>query len=235
MPPQPRAALDAPAGNSGRDVTTAQSPPAARDVKRLVGMQLAGSTTGPTAWLADRRNAINHRLQENAVVDVGRAQQHGERNALAIHNEMTLRTRLAPVRRVRANLLAASLRGQAGRIEGAPAPVNQPGAAQQIEQLVVKGLPKARLLPVPQPPPAGHAGAAAHLLWKHLPRDAGLQDEEDAGECGAIIERRTAAFRTRWSWREQRSKEGPQTIRNQTSCHPPRDGNLTPPRPIPFC
>src|ERR671933_447800 len=113
---------------------------------------------------------------------------------------MALRTRLAPVGRVRANLVAAALRGQAGCVERAPAPVDQSGAAQQIEQLVVKGLPKARLLPVPQPPPAGHAGAAAHLLREHLPRDTGLQDEQNARECGAIIERRTTAFRTRRSW-----------------------------------
>src|SRR3954452_18202431 len=60
MPSEPLAVLDTPTGNSGRDVTTAQSPPAAGEVKRLVGVQLAGPKTGPAALLADRRNAINH-------------------------------------------------------------------------------------------------------------------------------------------------------------------------------
>ena len=35
-------------------------------------------------------------------------------------------------------------------------------------------------LPVAKPSPAGHAAAAAHLQRQVLPRDAGLEDEEDA-------------------------------------------------------
>ena len=82
-------------------------------------------------------------------MNIGRAQQHDDWYALAIHHEVTLRPRLTAVGRVRTNLVAPALGGQAGRVERAPAPVDQPGAAEQIEQLVMKGLPKARLFANP--------------------------------------------------------------------------------------
>src|SRR5436309_2533351 len=36
--------------------------------------------------------------------------------------------------------------------------------------------------------PAGHAAAAAHLAGQVLPGDARLEDEEDAGQCLAVVE-----------------------------------------------
>jgi hypothetical protein len=48
------------------------------------------------------------------------------------------------------------------------------------------GDPRRRALPVAQPAPADHAAATADLGRKHLPRDAGFQDNDDAGETGTI-------------------------------------------------
>jgi hypothetical protein len=59
-----------------------------------------------------------------------------------------------------------------------------------MEQL----LPDAPALPGSQAAPAGHARAAAHLLRQHLPGDAALQDEDDAGQTGAVVHRRPAAL-----------------------------------------
>ena len=46
---------------------------------------------------------------------------------------------------------------------------------------LVELLPDPGGLPVAKPSPAGHAAAAAHLQRQVLPRDASLEDEEDAG------------------------------------------------------
>jgi hypothetical protein len=58
-----------------------------------------------------------------------------------------------------------------------------------VEQL----LPDTAALPIPQATPAGDARAAAHLLGEHLPGDAASQDEDDAGQAGAVIDGRPAA------------------------------------------
>jgi hypothetical protein len=42
-------------------------------------------------------------------------------------------------------------------------------------------LPDPCVVPIAEAPPAGHAGAAAHLLGEHLPGNAGLQDKENTG------------------------------------------------------
>jgi hypothetical protein len=55
-------------------------------------------------------------------------------------------------------------------------------------------LPYAAPLPVPQAAPAGHAGAAAHLLREHLPGEATPQHEDDAVQAGPVVHRRSAAL-----------------------------------------
>lgn len=50
----------------------------------------------------------------------------------------------------------------------------------------MQAMPDAGDLPVPQPPPAGHAAAVAQFLGQLLPRDAGAQDVDNAVE-GLLI------------------------------------------------
>jgi len=73
-------------------------------------------------------------------------------------------------------------------------PVDAPLLPDPPEQGVQEFLPDAAALPAPQPAPAGHPGAAAHLLRQHLPGDAALQDKDDAGQAGAVVNRRAATF-----------------------------------------
>ncbi len=80
----------------------------------------------------------------------------------------------------------------AGRVEGRPGPLDGVAAAQLVEQDLVEPAPDAGLLPVAQPPPAGHATAAAHLLGQRLPRQAGAQDEEVL--CEAATMRRVSGI-----------------------------------------
>src|SRR5262245_65210178 len=48
--------------------------------------------------------------------------------------------------------------------------------------------PDAFLLPAVQAPPTGHAAAAAHFPGEILPGNAGLEDEEDAGQGLAVAD-----------------------------------------------
>jgi hypothetical protein len=81
-------------------------------------------------------------------------------------------------------------------------------------------------LPVAEPAPAGHAGAAAHLLGQALSADAGAQHEDDAFEHPAVVERRPAALRTRRPLGEQGRDQRPQFVGDQRFSHPPK---LAPP------
>jgi hypothetical protein len=46
-------------------------------------------------------------------------------------------------------------------------------------------VPNAKFVEVAETPPAGHA-RAAHLGWQVLPGNAGLEDEQDAGQGNSM-------------------------------------------------
>ena len=76
-------------------------------------------------------------------------------------------------------------------------------------------VPHARLVPVAQPAPAGHAAAAAHLLRQHLPRDAALQDEDDPGQAGPVRHPGVAALGLGSLGREERLDHRPELVTDQ--------------------
>src|SRR3954447_17058287 len=228
MPAEALAALDPAPGDPGDDAPLPAGAAAAGVIVRLIGVQLLRSPPGPAARLADRRHGVERLLEHDAVVDVGGREQDRQRDALPVHDEVALAARLAAVGRVRPGRGPAGLGGQARRVERAPAPVDQPGLAEPVERRVVDPRPAAALLPVPEPSPAGHAGAAAHLLREHLPGDAALQHEQDAGQSGAVLDRRAAALRTWRARREERSEQGPEGVGNQGCSHAPTGGEPMP-------
>jgi hypothetical protein len=61
-PPQPGAAVDATACNPRLDATAGQGPAAAAVIVGLVGVQLAGSLSGPALGLPDSRYGIDDLL-----------------------------------------------------------------------------------------------------------------------------------------------------------------------------
>ncbi len=77
-------------------------------------------------------------------------------------------------------LHADALGADEDRVHAGAAPINEVGRLQPRQQCLVEPLPDAGLVPVPQPAPAGHARAAAHLFGQHLPGDAAPQNEQDA-------------------------------------------------------
>jgi len=105
------AALDATPGDPRNDRSLAQRPPAVCKVVALVGVQLGRAAPWPARTLADRRHGIDQRLQQLAIVPVGRRDLQGEWDAIGIDEDVTLGARLAAIRRVRASLLAPLFAG----------------------------------------------------------------------------------------------------------------------------
>ena len=98
-------------------------------------------------------------------------------------------------------------------------PVDAAGGTELGQQRLVQLLEHAGLVPVTQASPTGHAAAAAHLHRQIFPADTGLEDKEDAGEAGAIVDRLAPAFgsrRVRW---QQRFDNLPEFIRDQGLGH----------------
>ena len=75
----------------------------------------------------------------------------------------------------------AADRPEAPTIHDRPRPVDLVRGVELGQERGVELLPDPGVVPIAEAPPAGHAGAAAHLLREHLPRNAGLQDKENAG------------------------------------------------------
>lgn len=87
-------------------------------------------------------------------------------------------------------------------------------------------------LPVAQPSPARHPGAAAHLLRQHLPRDAALEHKQDAGQRRPVRDRWPAAFRLWPLRRQQRFDQGPQFIGYERLGHAAQNSPPVPPFPV---
>ncbi len=109
-----------------------------------------------------------------------------------------------------------------GAVDGAAIQVQRAGRAQLGQEQLVQGRPDAGLGPVPQPPPAGHSGAADQGRRQLVPGDPGLEDEHDAGQRRPVIDRSTtrmpmSAGLRRW---QQGLDPLPQSIGHQLLDHP---------------
>ena len=67
-------------------------------------------------------------------------------------------------------------------------PIDLPGRVQPFQQDLVELGPHPGCVPVSQSAPAGHARTTIHFLRQHLPGDAALEHEEDAGQDGAVVD-----------------------------------------------
>lgn len=108
---QPLAAVDAFAGDPHLDPAPVQEAAAARDVVRLVGMQLDRALPRTSASALDGRDAIDHLLEYGAVVAIRPGQPTRQRGAPSVRNNMALRARLAAIRRIRAGAASPFLAG----------------------------------------------------------------------------------------------------------------------------
>jgi len=108
MPPQPLLILHAPPRDAVGDPALAQGGAAGRVVVALVGVPLRG-VAGDPVRPRERRQRVEQRREDGAVVPVGPGQPRREREALTFDQEVTLGTRPAAIRRVRADRVAPFL------------------------------------------------------------------------------------------------------------------------------
>jgi hypothetical protein len=101
MVTEPVATLDAAPSDPGLDLAAAQGTTTGREIVALVGVQLVGSLPWPSDALLDRQHGVDQRLEELAVVPVGRCEDQREWDAVGIGEQMTLRALPAAVRGVR--------------------------------------------------------------------------------------------------------------------------------------
>jgi len=103
---EPLTRLNAPTRDAGNDATSPQCLPTAGEVVCLVRVQLGRSFPRPSPGPTNRREGIYRCFQQHRVVHIGPRLSHSEGNALAIDHQVALRSRFAPIRRVRAGFRA---------------------------------------------------------------------------------------------------------------------------------
>jgi hypothetical protein len=98
--PQGLTGIDPFACDARNNPSRATRRPAARDVVRLVRVQLRGPTAPVAGRGANRGDPIEHGFEGHGVVPVARPKDHGERDALPVGDQVALRARLPLVARV---------------------------------------------------------------------------------------------------------------------------------------
>ncbi len=108
LPPQARLVLHAPAGDAIGDAPLGQRGAAGGVVVALVGVQLGGAAGGAVR-AGERRQRVEQRREDGAVVPVGPGQPRRERESAALDQEVPFGARFAAIRRVRADRIAPFL------------------------------------------------------------------------------------------------------------------------------
>ncbi len=111
VPTQPLAGLDPPPRDPHRDVARAQEPSAAGEVVRLVGMELGRAFAPAARRGTDQWHGIDQVREHYAVMAVGPGQEVGQRNTLAIGDQVPFGAGLAAIGRVRSDRVAPLLAG----------------------------------------------------------------------------------------------------------------------------
>ena len=103
---QPLTAFNASAGNPAQDAFGLQIGPATAVVIALVSMQFPRTLARPARQASKRRDCVNAGFEQHGVMPVGPADQHHQRNAPGVYDDMSLGAQFAPVGWVGACLLA---------------------------------------------------------------------------------------------------------------------------------
>lgn len=213
------AALDHRAGDATADALHAQVKAVALGVVALVCVQLFGPPLRSADTSCDRLDPREHHAERRAVVEVGRGDV---RRAEGSPCRSVTTWCLLPSRPRSVGLFPVSsppFCRHRRRVEDGSAPIELLGALELIEQMLVKALPYAALLPFAQASPTRHAASAAHLRGELAPLDPRLQHEHDARERGAVVHARATSLRLRHLGRKQFLLLRPQRVRDLLRLH----------------
>src|SRR5579884_371931 len=203
------------------DAAPPHLPPVRVAVVGGVPEQLVGPLSRPAHLAADLRDGIHDLLQLGHVGGIGRTQRGRQGDTVGIHHGVVLAPLLAAVYGAGASLVAPAPRPDERAVHGGPRPVDLVRPLQLGQQNRVEAVPDTGAIPRLEPAAAAAAGAAAHLARQVVPADAGLQDEQDAGE-GLAVGQRLAAGVAEAAWlgrREQGLDPLPQGIGQQWRGH----------------
>jgi hypothetical protein len=162
MTAQPGAGLHPTAGDPRGDVPAPQRPPAGRVVVALIAMELGrsppwppGRPRGPiTAGTASTICSSSESCVLAADSPTASGIPPASTSRWSLEPALPRSTGFAPVS-------FPTPRPDTGRVDRGPGPVDLAVVSQPVQQPMMQGLPHPGLLPVPQPPPAGHAAATA--------------------------------------------------------------------------
>jgi hypothetical protein len=107
VPPKALGRFDATTSDAWNDAPCATRCPGFARVECLVAVQLVGSEAGTADGLLDGWDAVQQRLEQRGVGDVGSAQLDCEWDALAVDEKVVFRPGPAAIRRVRADFIGA--------------------------------------------------------------------------------------------------------------------------------
>jgi hypothetical protein len=145
------------------------------------------------AWLAaDGGHARQDMHDLGHLVDIGRGKGDVERDSVRIGQDVMFAAGFAAIRRVGAGFFASFGCLGEGRIDQGSFPIDLIGAVEFGQQHGVQFQPHARFVPESQMSPTGFAAAPAKFRGQVLPGDAGFEDEENAGEDLAPLQRLAA-------------------------------------------
>src|SRR5215207_3295983 len=111
--------------------------------------------------------------------------------------------------------------GHTRRVQSCPLPIDPVSFSQAVQERSVESLPYYPRLPFTESAPTSHPGTVAHLLRKHLPRDARLEHEQNARKDRAGIDSRPAAFRFGRLAGQEWFDDRPQFVGYKRFCHAP--------------
>ena len=127
-------------------------------------------------------------MQLGDVVPVAAGQRGGQRDAAGIGDHVVLRARPGPVNRAGTGLAPPFSARTCDPSAAARDQSITPAACSRASSTSCSRCHTPAGVPVPQPPPAGHPRAVAQLLRQELPRDAGVQHEQDPAQRLAVIQ-----------------------------------------------
>src|SRR4051812_29827614 len=214
--PQPAPVRRPPPRDVRTDAAPAQRPAMRVRVVAPIAIQAARPASGPARPAAYRWDRVHERDHRIDVGDIGGRRLRHQWYPARIGDDLVLAPLLATVDGARAGPSATAASPHEAAVDQRPIPVDPIRLVQLGQEPLVELLPDPGLVPVAEPPPAGHAATAAHLPGEILPVDAGLQDEQDAGQRLAVVDRLAAgeAAAARLVWREQRLQPLPERAAN---------------------
>lgn len=229
MPPQPFAAFDTAACDTGLDAALSQITSATSEVMPFVSVQFARALARLTVQARYRRNGIKRGLECHRIVSFGPRDRDSQRNAACIYDDVSLRFELAAVGRVGAGFLAPGA-GDTGSIDAHTLPIDlvvltQPTQHRQMQPMPYTGrLPARRrrqhVMPLPKPSSCGRSSHG-------IPVCSTYRMPLSAARSSTV--RRCPPLRRGSELRDQRSQRHPQLIADFASCHAADDTTFAAP------